>query len=492
MIEKDTESDTPQSDADESIAGNSTPEQGAPNVSEPSAFQLIRQGLSKLKPKFRFDTFNMVLGGLGSFIVALIGLWISQEQSVDSAKILETILTKVETQGPELSSQTQQSFAAELEDFLETASNKEARLLEDAVSDDESRADRAFRELSNLAQDQVDAVEELEKKAARTYKTIGALSFWKNSEFSTKSFIASLKLNQDDLEARYWLAVLLKRRGDHQDASEQFEIMLDQAGVSDEKWQALALKGLGGINMDIGNFELANNQLNRSLAMFQESDDRRRVAGITEDLGILLSYLGDHDGARVRYLESLEIYNEINDQESAANAISNLGANAADRGEFELAVKYTQESLTLSKSLGLAALTARNLGNLANHERRNGNLQVAYDYASRSLAAYQELEIPEGVARLLGVIGVIHNDADEWEKAVGYADGSLKVYRALGNKRGMGLSYLKLGIFEENRGNQSMACQHWQDAETLFNEIGNNTLKNRVRGFQDDSCGVAN
>jgi predicted ATPase/class 3 adenylate cyclase len=187
-----------------------------------------------------------------------------------------------------------------------------------------------------------------------------------------------------------------------------------------------ALFADGQLCMAMGQHDKARSQLEESLAIAREIDDRQRIAAVMQPLGLTLSALGDLAGARECYDSAIELALQIGNRRETAAALNNRAQLHQLEGELDQARPLLGQVLAIMReiedheNIGIALLNLAMVDIETGHlDRACNEVAEALDIAerTRSLAVGQSVvEIAAGLAAAAG-------DAATTAKLFGAAEG---------------------------------------------------------------------
>jgi non-specific serine/threonine protein kinase len=160
---------------------------------------------------------------------------------------------------------------------------------------------------------------------------------------------------------------------------------------------ALGRTALAGLALNVGDLETARQQFELAKPMWEDLGERRRVAVVLNNLGIVAERLDQLDVARQRTEEALAIMRELDDPIGIAAAVGNLGVLADRLGDLAASVEYNTESLAIARRLNdplTMSIAASNLGGVA---LKSGDVARAQGLFEEALRLSQQLDDVEGV-----------------------------------------------------------------------------------------------
>ena len=122
--------------------------------------------------------------------------------------------------------------------------------------------------------------------------------------------------------------------------------------VEDKQGLAQALRFLSGSFESQGNYAVARPLAEESVELFRQGDDKFGLGITLSRLGITALAQGDDAAARAALEEGVAICREIEDDWALALALRNLGIGAIRQGDYELAVARLSESLVVLRDPG--------------------------------------------------------------------------------------------------------------------------------------------
>ncbi|MCX7108586.1 MAG: tetratricopeptide repeat protein [Proteobacteria bacterium] len=188
-------------------------------------------------------------------------------------------------------------------------------------------------------------------------------------------------------------------------------------------------------------------------------------------LGHLLSRVGDLDAAIAAYNTVLALGEKRNDRQEIAAAYGNLGIVYKTRGDLDKAIEFYQKALKLNEDLGSKEGMAANYGNLGNVYQTRGELDKAIEFHQKALKLNEDLGSKEGMAAAYGNLGVVYKTRGDLDKAIEFHQKALKLDEELGRKEGMANQYGNLGNVYKLKGNKTEAKRYYRMSIKLFKSL---------------------
>jgi adenylate cyclase len=210
----------------------------------------------------------------------------------------------------------------------------------------------------------------------------------------------------------------------------------------------------------------------RSLKIYEEIGDKKGIAGIIGNIGIIYKNQGDYPKALEYYQRSLKINEEIGNKQSMAATIGNIGNIYSDQGDNTKALEYYQRSLKVNEEIGDKKGIAGIIGNIGNIYQDQDENPKALEYYQRSLKINEEIGNKRGMATAITYIGGIYAEQGDYPKALEYYQRGLKIYEEIGDKKGMANTIGNIGLIYSNQGDKTKALEYYQRSLKISEEIG--------------------
>ncbi|MCT7958021.1 tetratricopeptide repeat protein [Laspinema palackyanum] len=223
---------------------------------------------------------------------------------------------------------------------------------------------------------------------------------------------------------------------DMENCNEVEELLLENLKISRTKNKiesiAFALRGLGDIQRNRGNWDEAERLYQQSLDLRTELGDRSGMAATWESLGYIEQCRGNWDEAELLYRQSLEVMTELGDRSGIAEVWGVLGDIERKRGNWDEAERLFRQCLEIETELGDREGIATSWGSLGENELGKGNLDAAEQYLTEALQQMKELGMTWHIAE----------------------------------------TNFRLAQLWRKRGNEGIAQQHYQEAHQIYQQLG--------------------
>ena len=252
----------------------------------------------------------------------------------------------------------------------------------------------------------------------------------------------------------------------HREVKEIFEAQGDRKKV------ATVLHQLGMVHQSQGNYPEAVKHYEQSLEIFNSLGDKSGIASSLRQLGMVHQSQGNYPEAVKHYEQSLEIFKSLGDKFGIASSLHQLGMVHQSQGNYPEAVKHYEQSLEIFKSLGDISGIASSLHQLGMVHQSQGNYSEAVKLYEKSLEIFNSLGDKFGIASSLHQLGTVHQSQGNYPEAVEYYEQSLEMAKSLGDKSGIASSLHQLGMVHQSQGNYPEAVGYYEQSLEMAKSLG--------------------
>ena len=162
-----------------------------------------------------------------------------------------------------------------------------------------------------------------------------------------------------------------------------------------------------------GEYEEAERLVRRRLALAGPDTDSEPTARAYTNLGLVLLYRKDLDGAEREFTRSVDISRRIGDDFSLARALGNLALVPEARRDLDRAESLYLEAFSLAQRIGADKIVAGNLANLGDIAHWRGRDAEARDLWTRAMAMHERLGITMWRAELAQKLAALDTAAPQ-------------------------------------------------------------------------------
>lgn len=255
---------------------------------------------------------------------------------------------------------------------------------------------------------------------------------------------------------------LARAHGDHDAAARWLKLGLDAARVTGDRTSEAAMLGnLGGLALSLGDHDRAADLYQQCLEVSRELGDHWLGAHALSGLAQVAHYLEDIDRAEAGYRAALAIWEQGEDRSRVALVLCNLLLLLAPNPDrHDQAREFGKRCLAESRALASPAGIAAALTGLGIVAMVEGDLDLAARYHLESVEVCRESENRSGLATALGNLSLVVADQGDPAQAATLANESLELFIDIGDESGIATA-------AEDLANIACAAGAWQQATRL-------------------------
>jgi tetratricopeptide (TPR) repeat protein len=185
--------------------------------------------------------------------------------------------------------------------------------------------------------------------------------------------------------------------GQPERAAATYRLGLKVAGLLEQsngvkRQMGLLQTSLGDVLRDMGDYDLARESYEASLAISQEQKDNRQVAVVQGQLGTLSLVQNNLTEAAQRYQEALQIFQQLNEPESEAVVWHQLGMTFEESRQWEAAEQHYRQSAQIEEAQGNLTGAAMTWNQLAIVSNVAGKLTEAEAWFRKEIEVDKKLD----------------------------------------------------------------------------------------------------
>ena len=236
---------------------------------------------------------------------------------------------------------------------------------------------------------------------------------------------------------------------------------------------ARASGNLGTVYSESGNnFE--------AVRCFEQALELNRSIGRVDGEAIMLMNLGTACMNQSRYIEafnyfqaSLVMEKKLERPEGVAQVFQNLGAVCLETGDYTHALQYYFDALTVAKQIGSKVLQAHANYAIGLVYSTIVDSDKAFEYAKRSLELAEACSLTSLRSSVLTLLASAHQWKQDYEGALPYLHLALDIAIKNNDPVSQGIVLSNLANLLCAMGKTSKAKTYWQQAEQIFESLGN-------------------
>ncbi len=335
----------------------------------------------------------------------------------------------------------------------------------------------------------VETASEFHRKIGTTYERQGNFEAAIESRETARKIIEEVGLELPFEQASIYSDIgwVYFRRGDHEIAEQYLQKSLAMIEQTNHYGLIASIYNrLGGIYYQKDQFDQASTFVRKSLVLRQEMGDIYAVARLYNNLGLLGWKRGDWDNALDNFYRSLDYNQKIGDIEVEIEIQSNLGLLHLDRGDFTDAEQNLKASLSKAIDIGhtyMEGIACLHFSKLYLTEKE---WEKAIDYVQKSLKIFEDIGVVVHVADLNTNLGEAWLGLGDFEKAESFGNVAINKFSELdtGNPGAQSEEHARslrlLGRVALEKSQYNQAIQILKQSQQIFESVGNSLEQART------------
>ncbi len=314
------------------------------------------------------------------------------------------------------------------------------------------------------------------QKRTDIYESQGTVfDLMSNYEKSIESYeraLESIKGNKRSAKIKANMGEVYRKKGTFDKAIEICTEALSLVKGEETEEEALALRVIGNVHADRGEYGSALEQYGKSLIIHEKINDRKGFAFCLNNIGTLFMERGDYDRAVENYEKSLEIREEIDDQYGIGGTFNNIGGVHHTRGDYDGALEYYNKGLEIFEKINNRvgiAICLNNIGVIYSDRREYDRVLEHYE---KSLEIREMIGDQRGIGYSLNNIGSLYLENEEYDKALEYFEKSLEIGEKVGDRMLLMYNYYSNAEIYYEKGDMQKALDFCQRVYDLSKEMG--------------------
>ncbi|MCD4701011.1 MAG: tetratricopeptide repeat protein, partial [Candidatus Aegiribacteria sp.] len=234
---------------------------------------------------------------------------------------------------------------------------------------------------------------------------------------------------------------------------------------------AATFSNIGVVFGSQSRFDLAIDQHLKALAIFEEIDDRNRIAHSLNSIGVIFRKRNNLERAEEYYRKALRIREETGDLAGLSMSYNNMGILAKEKGDLERALDYHNKSLKLKEELGDKLGISVSYSNIGDIQMELKEYTSALEYYRKSLSIVEELEDELGISNNCKLIGHVMVLLEKYDEALEYLERGLRISTRIGTRICESDCYKEFSNLYKSMGDYERAFLFFKKHSSLTQEI---------------------
>ncbi len=250
--------------------------------------------------------------------------------------------------------------------------------------------------------------------------------------------------------------------------------------TNQKKYEAIALKIIGGAFLNKDNSQKALDYLLKALKLNEDIGDKHGIGSCSNNLGAVYQYQSNYAKALEYYLKSLRISEELNDKKAIEACYSNIGLIYSSQHDYKNALDFHFKALQLCRFIGFKQGMATCYGNIGIVYGYKLDHVKALEYMFKSLKISEEIDDKNGIGSCYTNIGTLYMDESDYTKALEYDLKSLKIRKENDDRQGLGLCYNIMAELYNKLENCKVAILYCDSGLQIAKEISDIDLEREI------------
>lgn len=234
--------------------------------------------------------------------------------------------------------------------------------------------------------------------------------------------------------------------------------------------EAESYRVIGLANFYLSSFNAALVNLRRAVRMFERLRDDAGRARALCNIASVSYHVGRYREGQDVLATAREISERLNDRETLNMVLSNLGVFSAAMGDYTAALDLHYRSIAIKEQLGIPPIS--DLTNIGSIYFTTESWDRAHECFAQCLAFNRDEGDTIGEIKALGNLGVVAGRTGRLDEHDEYWRTALELARGLDDRFHIANSLQALGSTRRLRGDLDAARHHFDEARSLFEEIG--------------------
>ncbi|WP_174546169.1 helix-turn-helix domain-containing protein [Nocardiopsis dassonvillei] len=209
----------------------------------------------------------------------------------------------------------------------------------------------------------------------------------------------------------------------------------------------------------------------KALASALRAGDRTAEASVRNNLGLLLSGLGDHETAQSHFLRARQLFHDVGDPYGEHTSLAHAAWVRFQQGDTEAALRESSAALRFFTDHGNERNRAIVQRDTASVEAALGAHHDAVEHLSAALTTFEELGLHVDQAITLNDLADVHRKLGHWETAQKTVNQAIETAMACGSRFEQARAYEHSAWIAAARSAPARADEHADRAVRLYLDI---------------------
>ena len=237
------------------------------------------------------------------------------------------------------------------------------------------------------------------------------------------------------------LANLYARRGEYQKAFRELEKSMQHiVQIKDLSTISKARYAMGVLSLYLGDLDRAEDEFNEALKIGEKAMDYEVLGLGYQGMGILYRHLKDHSMALESFNRAKNYFEVIGNKRAVAKVLGNMGLVHYDLGtqggeeNINFAEDYFSRALVMFQEIGDKWNTLLSKRNLAGVYQYRNKFEEALSYLDEAHKGFEDIGGLDILPSIYAQYGALYTDKGEAEKAKEYFDKAISLSMEIGNE----------------------------------------------------------
>jgi tetratricopeptide (TPR) repeat protein len=264
-------------------------------------------------------------------------------------------------------------------------------------------------------------------------------------------------------------ATMYRSPSQSMDYANEMSAMAYELGL--KKWQSLSHFHLGALHNNLDNYDQARVHFDQSFRYASEIADTMRLVLAINGRAVMEMNLGNYKLADSLNAINIDILTRKNDQYRLSTAYGMKSSINHSQGNYNIAYRYALDAVRILEQMDRPVRLADALVQLSDVEFSLKNLEHAIEHTIRALGIYRQAGDLMYQAQVLTNLGDMYLETDDESKAFDHLQEAIMMADSAGNESIKATAFNNLGRWYSNRKQYSNAETAYENAWEIFSRI---------------------